>query len=292
MSYSALILYSSITGNTDQVAQTFRKALEKYNFKVTMARIGKHDFIAEPTYFDDYDLVCLGSPILAALPHQQLINALGLYAKPGQPQFTRPPQGFSQDKTMMENQESMDIDPAEIFAKKEIPNKKGVIFTTYGGYIYGPPEATATLELERCYLETKGCKVIGEFSCPGREVFHNAVDTVAMVLNIGVNESSQLLQDYKDNPRDPQFDGLTEKQREIMDRCANDKRHWPFETMRHVDALGDIPGSVFWHYDLMNRPSQRDLTKAQIFMEEIIEDYFMTISGKSRPPFAVYKCLS
>ena len=59
------------------------------------------------------------------------------------------------------------------------------------------------------------------------------------------------------------------------------------------DPLGiGKPGSTFWHYDSGKRPSQRDLTKAKIFMAEIIEDYFLTTTGDPRPPYAMYTCIS
>ncbi|MDR1495704.1 MAG: hypothetical protein LBS67_02125 [Clostridiales Family XIII bacterium] len=99
MAYRALILYASITGNTEKVAFAFRDALVKYEFQVDTARFGKHDFMERPTYFDNYDLICLGSPIMAALPHQRLMNALGMYEKPGQPRFIKPPEGFDENRT-------------------------------------------------------------------------------------------------------------------------------------------------------------------------------------------------
>ncbi|MDR0851151.1 MAG: flavodoxin domain-containing protein [Clostridiales Family XIII bacterium] len=292
MAYRALIVYSSITGNTEQLAFAFRDALEKYKFKVDTARLGKHDFNEHPTYFEDYDLVILGTPIMAALPHQALMNALGMYEKPGQPRFRRPPEGFDEEKTMMENEEALGRDPIQMFAEASKRSRLGIVFVTYGGYLYGPSEATASIEILRTYLETKGCSVVGEFSCPGREVFHNAVDTVAKIMNIGVNESSQALQDFKDNPNAEQFSKLSDTQREMMDRCANDKKHWPFDTMYEVPELDGIPGCIFWHYDLMNRPNERDLSKARIFAQEIAEDYFMTATGKPRNPVSVYKCLA
>ena len=43
---------------------------------------------------------------------------------------------------------------------------------------------------------------------------------------------------------------------------------------------------------MAKRPSKRDLTKAKIFMAEIIEDYFLTTSGDPRPPYAMYTCIS
>jgi flavodoxin len=55
---TALILYSSTTGNTEKVAQAIRLGLEEAGVKVTAK---KPEAAAEEDYFS-YDLVCLGAP--------------------------------------------------------------------------------------------------------------------------------------------------------------------------------------------------------------------------------------
>ena len=52
------------------------------------------------------------------------------------------------------------------------------------------------------------------------------------------------------------------------------------------------PGSVFWHYDSHPRPDKRDLTKAHIFMQDVVEDYFLTADGQPRPTGSVYLSIS
>jgi hypothetical protein len=274
-----------------KIAEAFQEGMRECCFEVTMAQFGKHDFKKDPVYFDDYDLICLGSPVLAALPHQRIIKALSLGsdAAPGeQPVFERH-MAETMEKIAQGNAPDIgDMDPMTIFADPPPPTRKGVVFATYSGYMYGPGEALATLELERVFLELKKCSVIGEYCATGAEVFHNAVDTVSFILGIGVNQGSQALQDYKDDPNAPQFEELTPSQREVLDRCANDKTHWPFETMKPVEKFGEKPGSVFWHYDQMNRPNERDLIKAKTFMLDLCEDYFLTVTGKPRRSGSVY----
>jgi len=275
----ALIIYSSVTGNTEQIADAFRETLEGYQFAVDFYKTGAHDFKNEPTYFEDYDLVCIGSPIMAGLPHQGLMQLLGLYGNEeihfnrGGPETNATPLDFF-------------LNGAPRFAAK------GVVFCTYCGYFGGPDEATATLELEKLYLELKGVPVVGMFSTAGREVFHDAVNMAGAILKVGVNRASEMLQRYKDDPTDPVFDKLTDAQRDAMRRCAEDKRHWPFDTMVETEAPGDIPGSVFWHYNCMERPHERDLMKAKIFMADLVEDYFLTATGKPRPSGSVYKVIT
>lgn len=279
MAYRALIIYSSVTGNTEKIALAFKETLESYNFHVDCYKTGCHDFEKEPAYFEDYDLVCIGSPIMAGTPHQSLMKLLGLYGNE---------KVFFNRRTDEPN-----ATPLEFFLKGAPRFKtKGVVFCTYCGYFGGPDEATATLELEKLYLDTKGVTVVGMFSTAGREVFHNAVNMVGAILNVGVNMASEMLQRYKDDPQDPAFDKLTEVQRDAMSRCAADKQHWPFETMVETETLGDIPGSVFWHYNSMERPHERDLVKAKTFMADLTEDYFLTATGKPRPSGSVYKVIS
>ena len=65
-----------------------------------------------------------------------------------------------------------------------------------------------------------------------------------------------------------------------------------FENVVGNDPLGiGKPGNIFWHYDLQNRPNARDLKKAEYFLEEILEDYFLTADGLPRDPISLYSCI-
>jgi len=46
-----------------------------------------------------------------------------------------------------------------------------------------------------------------------------------------------------------------------------------------------------WHYDLDNRPNERDLLKAEIFLEEIIEDYYYD-GEMEAAPISQYVCIA
>ena len=64
----ALILYATMTKNTEKVANWFQETFEYYNWEVQMIRLkGKMDWTEYEgkTFFDDYDVICLGSPIVA-----------------------------------------------------------------------------------------------------------------------------------------------------------------------------------------------------------------------------------
>ena len=60
-----------------------------------------------------------------------------------------------------------------------------------------------------------------------------------------------------ENPDHPEFTNLTEEKRTAITEAA---RH-PMWLQPRV-----------WHWNVQNRPHERDLLKAEIFMEETIED--------------------
>ena len=71
-----LILYASVTGNTEKVAKAFGKAFETCGWSYDLVKItAKTSFKKDPVYFDDYDFVCLGSPIAWLMADAFLIPA-------------------------------------------------------------------------------------------------------------------------------------------------------------------------------------------------------------------------
>jgi flavodoxin len=77
----ALIIYATMTRNTEKIATWFKETFEHYNFETTMFRMrAKADWkgMQDKLYFDDYDVVCLGSPIVAGSPLMIVTKALSL----------------------------------------------------------------------------------------------------------------------------------------------------------------------------------------------------------------------
>lgn len=78
MKKKALILYASITKNTEKVATWFKETFEHYGMEVTMIKIlnGKRwlEGNEDKLYFDDYDVVCLGSPIIGGSPMKCMLT--------------------------------------------------------------------------------------------------------------------------------------------------------------------------------------------------------------------------
>lgn len=58
MGRKALILYVSVTGNTEKIAKCFQEALEEMQWSVDLIKItNKTNFVEEPVFFDAYDLL-------------------------------------------------------------------------------------------------------------------------------------------------------------------------------------------------------------------------------------------
>ena len=78
----ALVLYGSITGNTALVAGEFQKVCEENGFDTDLVKIDpRRDWDKDPLFVEDYDLVCLGSPIIAGLPYKEVSMLMGLQGK-------------------------------------------------------------------------------------------------------------------------------------------------------------------------------------------------------------------
>lgn len=321
----ALIIYGSITGNTEMVAKEFAAVCHEYGFEPDLVKIDpKRDWAKDPVFVEDYDLVCLGSPIIAGLPYKevsmlmglqgtkQLYRNRGLYDRiqahlaagghlgPGVGEVSQPGQipGVNYNSGIP-GIVCMGVGTDSPGSKSDVKKKTvyGVAFCTYGGSGVGPEESYGTLEVLTEYLRVNGIRCVGKFACPGKELRHSAVDKLAMVLKMNIDDSQATMQRYKDNPESEEFKKLTDAQRQALadGACTKDEHSFGEDapTMLGNDPMGcGKPGSVVWHYDFQNRPSRRDLLKSNIFLSEIIEDYFLTFTGDPRPPYSIYTCIS
>ena len=261
----ALLLYATMTKNTEKIANWFRETFLHYGWEVTYLRIAANtDWVGlqDQLYFEDYDLVCLGSPIVGGSPLQAVIKAFSFGA------------GGALEKEVQNNLDSKKADAAAPAKKPEGANWRrhrapapgmpdhtrtrplGVVFTTYGGGFYGSDEATPTLETLKMYLKLNDVDVIGRFSCAGRE-------TGPAGYPLGVK---------------PKADFRPGKASDGPDADVCDAVLY---------TLGDgtqVPGSYFFHYDCHSRPGPREEAKARAFISDIVEDYFMTYDGVPNPP--------
>lgn len=274
-----LIMYASVTGNTEKVAKAFAKAMEQNDWEAVLYKIdAKTNFHDNPVYFNEFDLVALGSPNMAGLPSPHVQRCFGMVEPFLAPMFSDEPKPGPNGMEFPDG-----VDPVEFMKnQKNRDYIKAVVFETYAG---GVREATSVLAVLQQYLECKGLTICGQFACPGHEIAHMAVDSTAQILGVGVQHAADALQEYRENPNAPQFANLTDAQRRRMDEALLDDRDDP-----SYDA--DFDFSMFGKYDLKNRPHARDLLKAEIFMEEIVQDFF---TGKKVPEVThrgQYLCIS
>lgn len=264
----ALILYVSLTGNTKIIAQAFCDQAIEEGWSCDMVQIKATTDLHNPQiYFDDYDLVMLGSPIMAGLPSPWLGKRLC-------PTDESP--SFYHDKN---------IGPGKQMPPKDVA-PFAAVFTTYGGN-EGPIEAVATLEIEAQYLRNLYCTIIGRFATTGAEKHHNAVDDLSDSLKLPVDETSAMLARYKENPEDEEFKALGANELKALKACAampdsGEKTPWKnigkeayefIANQRGVLSFGMGP-SIGGHYDRENRPNADDVIKAKLYMKELLRDHF------------------
>ena len=310
----ALILYGSLTGNTEQIGTAFKEVCEEYGFETDMVKIHpKHDWDKDPVFIEEYDLVALGSPIIAGLPYKEVSTVCGLQGNKWLCGLKR--MGERAKREMAENAAAGM--PMSSRAGTGIPgivspavgtgapgskgdSKKtvyGVAFTTYGGSGVGPEECYGVLENLQEYLRVNGVRTVGKFACPGKELRHESVDNMSEDLGMNIDDAQAMMSRYKADPNAEEFRTMAPEKLEKVKKYANVKDEDSFGSgvrqMNDNDPLGcGKPGSLMWHYDFEKRPTERDVTKAKIFLSEVIEDYFLTWSGDPRPPYSMYTCIS
>ena len=287
MKKKALILYASITGNTEKIAKAFQRSFEHYGFTVDMCKVtNKTEHV--PKNYQDYDVVCLGSLIIAGSPTAAVIKRFSLGGgsdlesnvtknaeagldfnagggglkgpgpngpMPGGPGGGMPPMGGPGGPDMDAPMGSGTLSYAGGPAPHGIYQPLGIVFTTYGGGFYGSNEALATLETLKLYLETSSVKVIGKFACCGREF-----------------GPAGLADGVKPN---------------IMGGGEID------DPVYYKDADGNYhAGSYFFHTHMNSKPCARDIQKAETLVADLVEDYFYSHDGIRKDVASQYISIS
>jgi hypothetical protein len=207
MAKKSLIVYASWTGNTEKVALRFKKVLEKYGWECDMFKVDHHTDVKHPPFrFEDYDFICVGSPVVNKMPVGEVVGIIAGAMTP--PSSGGPEAAFAGGR----NAPLPDIyrlskerEATHIHGKIDVDSngKKGVVFMTYAGKHLGPKEVEPAISMLALEIEHIPFKCVGRFACPGT----------------------------------------------------------------HGE---DIPDQ--WFKDLSERPKERDLLKAEIFLEEILEE--------------------
>lgn len=268
----ALILYATMTRNTEKIATVFRDTLLYYGWDVTFHKLlppAKMVQYQEELYFDDYDLIALGSPIVGGMPLQNVINNLSMggggklekavqtkldTAGPGQ-ETAAAAEAPAMTNVMWRRYSA----PYRGVLRRGDKRPYGIVFCTYGGGFYGPSECLPVLNMLRLYLESANVDIIGQFACPGKETGPAGFD-------LGVKPP----RDFRPGPAG--------KNAPLAD--VPDAIDYPFSD-GHTQK-----GAYFFHYDLNNKPDERELKKAEYFICDIIEDFFMTYDGVPNMPIS------
>lgn len=301
----ALIIYSSMTGNTEQIGKAFGEVCEENGFAVDYLKIKPGiDWDENPVNVEDYDLVGLGSPIIAGLPYKELYEVMGLQSNKflkGGPKWL---------KAQHERDQNGGNGPQDapgipgVVAGCRAPGVQGsmektiygFVFVTYGGCGVGPAECIGSLEVMEELMRVNNIRTVGKFACCGKEMRHNSVDNLSDLLGVNLDQAQVMLGEYLENPDDPKFAALTDKQRKALKKLSEIKDEDSFGenfTMMRGDPMGiGKPGCAMWHYDFEHRPLPRDILKAKFFMTDLVEDYFFTVSGDPRPAYSTYVSIS
>jgi hypothetical protein len=176
MGKKCLIIYSSYTGNTEKVALRFRSTFERNGWECDLFKIRKRaeDILNPPFDINNYDFLCAGSGIRVHLPYNEILNVLRRFRLGMDPRIAL----RNRDETIPYIKEPVpdmpppSRDPKVMSFHRKITlgpeDKKGVVFATYSGYEFGPPEAGPSLQLLALEIEHLRFRCIGQFCCPGR----------------------------------------------------------------------------------------------------------------------------
>lgn len=300
----ALIIYSSMTGNTKQIAEAFGEVAAENGFDVDYLKIVPGiDWDKNPVYVEEYDLVMLGSPIIAGLPYKELYEVMGLQSNKflkGGPEFIKR-QHEQHEKGIHETPSGIPgVVQGTHMAPAALGDQRkpiyGVVFVTYGGSGVGPAEANGALEFMIELMRVNDIRTVGKFATCGKEMRHNSVDALSDLLGVNLDEAQVLLGQYLEDPKNEVFAQFDDKQMKALAKMAAIKDEDSFGelfTMMKGDPMGiGKPGCEMWHYDFEHRPFPRDIVKAKCFMADVIEDHFFTVSGDPRPPYSMYVSMS
>jgi len=181
MAKKSLILYESMTGNTEKVGMRFKQSFEKKGWKCTMFKVDKLTDPANlPFKFDDFDFVCVGSPVIENRPSYNIIRVLAnhpdsvIFAGSKSSERIRKLRKRSSSPNQSGQQGGP---PGGDMPSGAGPTSYGIstivgpgphrsaVFVTYSG---APPEAELSLRILEDLLYLLQIKCQGQFACRGR----------------------------------------------------------------------------------------------------------------------------
>ncbi|WP_455277186.1 flavodoxin family protein [[Eubacterium] cellulosolvens] len=171
----AVIIYDSKTGNTEKVAFTIKRSIEKADLNVSIMKVDD----AKDIDFFDYDLVCMGTPSYQWHPTKQIIDYLKSkfdnYKKQGRMKLGSP----------------------------KVSGKNVLIFCTYSGPHTGINEAIPTTKFIGQFFEHLGFTVVYELQVLSE--FHGSEE----------RSTKGRMGDIRGKPTDEELEKIAEKVEEI-----------------------------------------------------------------------------
>jgi hypothetical protein len=272
MAEKCLIMYQSMTGNTQQVAFKFKEVFEKHGWNVTTFRVDKNtDPHKLPFTMGEFDFICFGSPIIDSTVAKFMYRTL--LDNPDAPMY----RGSNSTERLKK------IRGKGFGLEGAVASIPGIAFLTYSG---APPEAMPSLRLLEHLMWYMKIDCIGQFGCRGTEPRHASVNWIAdhwytrwysakdktseFTGRGDIEEAAAIIARYAENPDAPEFTAMTKEQRELLAHSVTDTLP---DTHKMTEARPIMPPRE-------KRPGARDLMKAEIFLEEILEE-----RGRSEGPF-------
>ncbi|MCW4009912.1 MAG: flavodoxin domain-containing protein [Candidatus Bathyarchaeota archaeon] len=170
---TALILYSSNTGNTEKVAQAIRSGLEDAGVQVTFK---KPEAAADVDYFN-FDLVCVGSPAIQWHPTKQMDDFL--------------------KSKMNEYRKQGKIKPCA----PKVAGKNLLVFVTYTGPHTGLDEATPAGKYMAQFFAHVGFNIIDEWYILGEFHGNEANSTQGRMGDVRGKPTAEELQKIKEGAK-------------------------------------------------------------------------------------------
>ena len=248
----AQLIYSSITGNTEKIAKAFERVLREYGFEVDVVKAedDEHGYVGF-----DYDLYVMGGGVIGGLPERNLIAAVGNGAFGNVHLKSNKGLGFG-------------CQPGTPTFGRGVKLKKAVSFLTYEGSRRGPAEVAGPMSMLEIIMTDGGWNCIGEFACPGLKSqpdrSFNMYQQLAEELGKTYTEAVPILEGYLRN--EEYAASLSDEVRAACKRAAE-----AFQSEDERRKGTPAP----WHNTAIDRPCDRDIAMAEIFMAELIEDVFL-----------------
>jgi len=297
MKGKALILYATITKNTEKVADWFRETFEHYGMETTMVRVTnttKWSDYKGQLYFDDYDVVCMGSPIIGGSPMKCMLKHFSAGA------------ASSLEDNVAKNAEAglgFNAGGAGGFAPDDIkggPPPMGGPGGPGGPPPEGAPDGLPPM-MESVWMKP-GREVMPYPGGPHKQGMYKPLGIVFTTYGGGFAGPDEclpvlaLLKLYMED-KGAKVVGKFACCGKEFGPAGLDDGETPMQVSKppvyYKDADGNYhAGGFFFHCHANSKPGPREEAKARAFIADIVEDHFYTADGKRRNLSSEYISIS